>query len=311
MKLQRMLGIIMLLLSRKRVGAQELAKRFEVSLRTIYRDMESINAAGVPIASFAGIEGGYEIMHEYRIERQLVTLDDLTSIVTALKGMQSTLQDEHLDQLLAKMNALIARQEQQRLERTGEQILIGLSPWTRVAADRDKLVELRLAARNRQVVWLDYTNPQGDTVERAVEPIGLAWKGSAWYLYAYCRLRNSYRIFKLSRIRKLCVDMEVFPERKERLEDLDADWGRWNAGSYMTIVLRFHPSVKVRVEEFFDSEEIKLEEDGWLLVRSEFPEDEWLYSMLLSYGANVRVLEPLSLADKISSQARRIVEMYL
>ncbi|MUT65797.1 YafY family protein [Paenibacillus sp. NEAU-GSW1] len=310
MKLQRLLGITMLLLSRKRLGAQELAERFEVSLRTIYRDIEAINAAGIPIASYAGADGGYEIMDDFRIERQIVTLDDLSSIVTALKGMQSTLQDGQIDHLLAKISALIAKNEQQRMEEAGEQLIIGLSPWTRVEADKDKLAELRLAAKNRNAVWLTYSNSEGETGERTVEPIGLAWKGSAWYLYAYCRLRKDCRTFKLSRIHKLRVDMEIFPRRKERLEDLDARWGQRDIQSYITMVLRFHPRVRVRVEEFFGPEQMTVEEDGSLLVRSEFPEDNWLYGMLLSYGPDLCVLAPKSLADEISGQARRIVELY-
>jgi predicted DNA-binding transcriptional regulator YafY len=310
LKLQRLLGITMLLLSRKRIGAQELADRFEVSLRTIYRDIEAINDAGVPVASFAGMDGGYEIMDEFRIERQIVTLDDLSSIVTALKGMQSTLQDQQLDHLLAKINALFAKSEQHRIEEAGEQLIIGMSPWTRVDTDKDKLAELRLAAKNRNVVWLTYLSPEGEAEERAVEPIGLAWKGSAWYLYAYCRLRKDFRTFKLSRIRKLRVDMEVFPRRKERLVDLDAKWGRWKMGPYITMVLRFHPRVRVRVEECFGPEQMTVEEDGSLLVRSELPIDSWLYGLLLSYGPDVHVLEPKFLAEEISGQARRIAELY-
>ncbi|MCR2804253.1 helix-turn-helix transcriptional regulator [Paenibacillus soyae] len=310
MKLQRLLGITMLLLSRKRVGAQELADRFEVSLRTIYRDIEAVNAAGIPIASYAGADGGYEIMDEFRIERQIVTFDDLTSIVTALKGMKSTLQDGQTDQLLTKINALMAKNEQHRIEEAGEQLLIGLSPWCRVEADKDKLAELRLAAKNRNVVWLTYSNSEGGTGERVVEPIGLAWKGSAWYLYAYCRLRQDCRTFKLSRIRELRRDMEVFPRRKERLEDLDDRWKWRHPETYITMVLRFHPRVRVRVEECFGSEQMTEAEDGALLVRAELPADNWLYGMLLSYGPDLCVLEPKSLADEISGQARRVFELY-
>ncbi|MFE5318415.1 helix-turn-helix transcriptional regulator [Paenibacillus sp. NPDC056579] len=310
MKFQRLLGITMLLLSRKRVGAQELADRFEVSLRTIYRDIEAINAAGVPIASFAGVDGGFEIMDQFRIERQIVTFDDLSSIVTALKGMQSTLQDQQMDDLLTKITALITKSEQNRIEEAGEQLIIGVNPWmTRVEEFKDKLAELRLAAKKRNVVWLTYASSEGDTAVRAVEPIGLAWKGNAWYLYAYCRLRQDCRTFKLSRIRQLRVDMEVFPRRPERLEDLDAKWGQRGAESYITMVLRFHPRVRVRVEEYFGPEQVKVEEDGSLLVRSEHPADAWLNGMILSYGPNVQVLEPKSLAEEISGQARRIVEL--
>lgn len=310
MKLQRLLGITMLLLSRKRVGAQELADRFEVSLRTIYRDIEAINAIGVPIASFAGVDGGYEIMDQFRIERQIVTFDDLSSIVTALKGMQSTLQDQQMDDLLTKITALIAKSEQNRIEEAGEQLIIGVNPWMRVEEFKDKLAELRLAAKKRNVVWLTYASSEGDTGERAVEPIGLAWKGSSWYLYAYCRLRQDCRTFKLSRIRHLRVEMEVFPRRPERLEDLDAKWGQRDAQSFITMVLRFQPRVRVRVEEYFGPEQVKVEEDGSLLVRSEHPADAWLYGMILSYGPHVQVLEPQSLAEEISGQARRIVELY-
>ncbi|ANE45391.1 hypothetical protein SY83_02570 [Paenibacillus swuensis] len=309
MKIQRLLGITMLLLSRKRVGAQELAHRFEVSLRTIYRDIEGINAAGIPIASFAGSDGGYEIMDEFRIERQLVTYDDLSFIVTALKGMQSTLQDQHMDHLLAKISALFDKSDRQRLEEEGEQLMIGVNPWMSAVGDQDKLATLRLAARNRNVAWITYTSSEGVTEQRAVEPIGLAWKGSAWYLYAYCRLRTDCRTFKLSRIRHLQVDMEVFPRRKERLEDLDAKWGQ-RERSCITMVLRFHPRVRVRVEEYFGQEQITVEEDGWLLVRSEHPEDAWLHGMLLSYGPDVHVLEPETLAEEISGQAKRVVELY-
>ncbi|WP_159881542.1 helix-turn-helix transcriptional regulator [Paenibacillus puerhi] len=311
MKLQRLLGITMLLLSRKRVGAQEMADRFEVSLRTIYRDIEAINAAGVPIASFAGVDGGFEIMDQFRIERQIVTCDDLSSMVTALKGMQSTLQDQQMDDLLTKITALIAKSEQNRIEEEGEQLIIGVNPWmTRVEEFKEKLAELRLAAKKRNVVWLTYDSFEGDTRVRAVEPIGLAWKGSAWYLYAYCRLRQACRTFKLSRIRQLRMDMEVFPRRPERLEDLDARWGQREAQSYITMVLRFHPRVRVRVEEYFGSEQVKVEEDGSLLVRSEHPADAYLNGMILSYGPHVQVLEPRSLAEEISGQARRIVELY-
>ncbi|NHN35492.1 WYL domain-containing protein [Paenibacillus sp. S3N08] len=160
------------------------------------------------------------------------------------------------------------------------------------------------------MVWLTYSSLEGDAEERAVEPIGLAWKGSAWYLYAYCRLRKDSRTFKLSRIRKLRVDMEVFPRRKERLVDLDAKWGRWKMRSYITMVLRFHPRVRVRVEEYFGPEQMTVEEDGSLLVRSEHPIDTWLYGLLLSYGPDVRVLEPELLAEEISGQAGRVAELY-
>ncbi|UUZ81381.1 HTH domain-containing protein [Paenibacillus sp. P26] len=129
MKIERSLAITMLLLSQRRVSAPTLARKFEVSLRTIYRDLETINSAGIPIVSYTGPEGGYEIMEQFRIDRQIVTFDDLQSILTALKGVRSSLDDEDMDRLLSKIKALVARSEQNRMEEAGETLIFDTNLW--------------------------------------------------------------------------------------------------------------------------------------------------------------------------------------
>ncbi|MGO4108600.1 helix-turn-helix transcriptional regulator [Paenibacillus sp. YAF4_2] len=116
MKIERLLGIMMILLSKRRVNAQTLADKFEVSLRTIYRDLETINTAGIPIVSYTGTDGGYEIMEQFRIDRQIVTFEDLQSILIALRGVQASLDDREMDSLLTKIKALVARSEQHQME---------------------------------------------------------------------------------------------------------------------------------------------------------------------------------------------------
>jgi len=310
-KAERLLGITMILLSQRRVNAQTLANKYEVSIRTIYRDLETINASGIPIVSFTGSDGGYEIMEQFRIDRQIVTLDDLQSILSALKGIQSSFDDREMDGLLTKIKALVARSEQKQMEEAGETLIFDMNPWNgRGVKDKPVLGLLRQASKNRSVISFPYTDRDGTEERREVEPMGLAWKGFAWYLYAYCRLREDYRTFRVSRIGEIRIHLERYSHRGVRMEELDARWNSREAGPTIPIVLRFLPRMRVRVEESFGPERVETEEDGSLLVRVAYPESSWLYGMLLSYGPDVRVVEPGRLADKIRSLGEQIVRRY-
>ncbi|MGN7167552.1 helix-turn-helix transcriptional regulator [Paenibacillus cellulositrophicus] len=304
MKVERLLGITMILLSRRRVNAQTLADKYEVSLRTIYRDLETINAAGIPIVSYAGTDGGYEIMEKYRIERQIVTLEDLKSILVALKGVQASLDDREMDDLLTKIKALVAKSEQDQMEDEGETLVFDTNLWHGGGIkDKSVLVSLRQASKHRLVVSFLYTNTEGTAEQREVEPIGLAWKGYAWYLYAYCRTRQDYRTFRVSRLSGLKVYLEQFQSRGVRMEELDARWGNQETGPAVSLLLRFKPRLRVRVEEAFGVENVETEADGSLLVRASYPDNHWMYGMLLSYGPDLRVLEPAYVAERIRYMA--------
>nr|WP_219639011.1 YafY family protein [Cohnella sp. CFH 77786] len=311
MKVERLLGITMMLLSRRRVNAQTLADKFEVSHRTIYRDLETINAAGIPIVSFTGNDGGYEIMEQFRIDRQIVTLEDLQSILTALKGVQASLDDEEMDGLLTKIKALISRSEQNQLEESGETLIFDTNLLHGGGIkDRTILAQLRLASKNRTVVSFTYTSTEGIGEHREVEPIGLAWKGYAWYLYAYCRGRGDYRTFRLSRLSGLRVHLEHFANRGVRMEELDTRWGNRETGPAVELLLLFRPRLRVRVEEAFGPANVEVQEDGSLRVRASYPDNHWMYGMILSYGPDVRVLEPAFVADKIKRMGAQIASLY-
>ena len=162
MKIQRLLAITMLLLSQRRINGQVLADKFEVSIRTIYRDLETINSAGIPIISYTGADGGYEIMEQFRIDRQIVTLDELQSILTALKGVQSSLNDQDMDTLLTKVKALVAKSDQNRMEESGETLIFDTNLWHGGGLrDKSMLTSLRQAAKNRTVITFLYTNSEG------------------------------------------------------------------------------------------------------------------------------------------------------
>lgn len=311
MKVERLLGITMTLLSQRRVNAQTLADKYEVSLRTIYRDLETINTAGIPIVSYTGADGGYEIMEQFRIDRQIVTFEDIQSILVALKGVQASLDDQEMDRLLTKIKALAARSEQREWEEAGDTLMFDTNLWHGGGLkDRSILVSLRQAAKNRSVVSFLYTNTEGTAEQREAEPIGLAWKGYAWYLYAYCRLRHDYRTFRLSRMSGLRVLLERFADRGVRMEELDRRWGNQETGPTVRLVLQFRSRLRVRVEEAFGHENVEKLEDGSLLVRASYPDNHWLYGMLLSYGPDVYVREPAVVAEKIKSLGEQIYRNY-
>ncbi|CAM3680082.1 YafY family protein [Cohnella lubricantis] len=311
MKIERLLGITMMLLGQRRVNAQTLADKFEVSLRTIYRDLETINTAGIPIVSYTGTDGGYEIMEQFRIDRQIVTFEDLQAILVALRGVQASLDDQEMDGLLSKIKALVSRSEQLQMEEAGETLLFDTNLWHGGGLkDRSILASLRRAAKNRNVVSFLYTNTEGLGEQREAEPIGLAWKGYAWYLYAYCRLRSDYRTFRLSRMTGLRVHLEHFAARGVRMEELDARWGNQEIDPQVELILQFRPRVRVRVEEAFDAEKVETQEDGTLLVRVSYPDNHWMYENLLSYGPDVLVREPAFVAEKIRNLGEQICRNY-
>jgi len=315
MKLDRLLAITMLLLNRKRVGAKELADRFEVSLRTIYRDLDTINQAGIPIVSYAGADGGYELMDKYRLDRQMLSLDELQSIIIALKGVQATMDDREISTLLDKVGALVTRSEQVATESLHRELLIDINPWHGGEEEKEKLAVLRQAIRESRLVNFTYTSGFGDDSQRDCEPMAVVIKGYLWYLYGYCRLREDYRVFRISRIGDLVKLQEPFHRREGEITQLgyQMDSGaasNWRDKEVTRLVLRFEPSAKARVYDYFDRAAIETEAEGTLLVTTGQPEEPWLYSMLLGYGEQVTVIEPQRVALELVRQAENIIKRY-
>lgn len=311
MKLERLMAITILLLNRKRVQAQELAERLEVSLRTIYRDLESLSLAGIPIVSYTGTEGGYEIMESFRLDRQMLSLDELIVLFTALRGLQSTqaLTPTHMDRLLDKVGALVSQAEQDRFA-DGDQILIDLTPWRTNGAERSKYESLQKAVQDKKLIRFAYTDGKGEETERLVEPMGLALKSYAWYLHGYCLSREDYRIFKLSRIRTLEVQTESFERRPMTLSMLNERWTAPRTERTVDLVLRFTGESKVHASDYFDEKEIEKQPDGSLLVRTALPDEKWMIGFLLRFRTEVLILEPAHLAAAVRRTALEIAALY-
>lgn len=310
MRLERLLAITVLLTNRKRISSKELAEHFEVSVRTIYRDIEAIEQAGIPIISYQGSNGGFGIIENYKIDRQILTFDDMLSIMTALKGVNNTLADNQFTNTLEKIKGLIPKNDWDTIMKRNNQIIIDFSPWGFTRNQKEKLNTIRKAISESRLLDFYYTNTKGESKQRQIEPMSISYKGNSWYLYGYCRIRNDFRLFRISRMKNIKLTDEQFPPKEGILEEYHLEETRGNEVQKIDLVLRFKPFVRVRVEDSFDDESIQILEDGSLLVKVTFPEDEWVYGMVLSYGDNVKVIEPQYLRDIIKERGKRIWELY-
>ncbi|MFC0332396.1 helix-turn-helix transcriptional regulator [Paenibacillus sepulcri] len=311
MKLERLMAITMLLLNRKRVQAQELAERLEVSLRTIYRDMESLSLSGIPIVSHTGTDGGFEIMEGYRLDRQMLTYDELTALITALRGLQSTQAMDRLnmDRLLQKVGALVSQAEQGRLA-DREHIHIDFTPWKNSESERNKYDALLKAVQDNKLVSYAYTDGQGGDTKRRIEPIGLVLRRYDWYLQGYCLDREDYRTFKLSRIRDLYVLEDSFQRRNVALSNLNE---RWKAPGYtetIDLVLRCSGESIASVADHFDESELERLPDDSIMVRTTLPNEKWVIGFLLHFKSDVLVLEPAYIAAEVRRIALEISALY-
>ncbi|GGD97242.1 helix-turn-helix transcriptional regulator [Paenibacillus nasutitermitis] len=312
MKLERLMAITILLLNRKRVQAQELAERLEVSLRTIYRDLESLNVAGIPIVSYTGAEGGFEIMDSFRMDRQMLSFDELIALFTALRGLHSTqaFGNRNLEGLLDKVGALVSKAEQGRMAGS-EQVMIDLNPWRNSSSERNKVDTLHKAVNDERVIRFTYTDGQGGETERCIEPMGMVLKGYTWYLHGYCLNRDAYRMFRLSRIRDLLILEDTFERRSATLSELNENLSPQRTSKMIDLVLRIKGPAKVAAEDHFDEDEIERQPDGSLIVRVRYPDNEWLIGFLLGFKADLFIIEPLHIAAAVRQTALEISELYM
>ena len=307
MRIDRMLGIIVFLLNRDKISAKYLAERFEVSVRTIYRDIESINMAGIPIVSYPGNNGGYGIMENYRLDRQVLSLDDMSSIITALKGVGNSTGDSDMDNIAEKILSLVPQDKVSGLKKRAEEVVIDITPWGFKQKLKEQSKIIQQAISDNTLIKFSYSNMRGDVLERIVEPMTMIFKSYAWYLFGYCRLRNDFRLFRLSRIDSLQSVNEKFMRKDITYKDFFAEENQLAATN---LILKFTPAAKIRVEEYFDEASVKYLSDGGIVASAAFPEDEWMYSFILGFGETVEVIQPAHVREIIRKKSEKIYSIY-
>lgn len=308
MKVDRLVSIIMILLKRERVGAQELADMFEVSLRTIYRDIEAINMAGIPIYSRAGVGGGFGILPEYKVDKQVFSKDDLSALLMGLTNLSGMVQGEDFIHTLAKVKSFIPADHARDIEIKANQICIDLNPWMGNGSIKQSLEIVKNALQENKLIFFTYMDGHGNKTERIVEPYQLVLKSNHWYVQGYCRSKNDYRLFRLSRMTDLQMLQETYTPRDYEkpildfepiLEMLQTD-----------IKIRIHKSVLDRVLEFCTYDRVTPDGEEYYLVNYPFIERDYYYDMLLSFGDKCECLEPVRVREEIKRRIQSMASIY-
>lgn len=308
MRIDRMLAITVMMLNRNKITARELAEKFEVSVRTVYRDLDAINMAGIPIVSYPGNNGGYGIIENYKIDRQLLTLKDMGTILSALKGINTTLEHKELDHAIEKISSLVPKDKTEQIKLHCEQMVIDIMPWGYPQKLKEMIQILHQAVMGNNLLQLEYRNSKGEKNKRLIEPMTILYKGYTWYLFGYCHLRKEGRVFRLSRMRKLKILNQTFIRKK--LSYQDAVKSAFKDIKKVRFVLKFPPKMKTRIEDYFGEKMIQYQKDGSLIVNISMPEDEWIYSYLLSYGEDMEILEPVRIRKIIEKKVEKIQKIY-
>lgn len=308
MKVDRLVSIILILLDKERIGAQELADRFEVSLRTIYRDIETINMAGIPVHGTSGVGGGFEIMRKYKIDRKVFSASDLSAILTGLSGLSNVVRRDELTHALAKVRSFIPADRAKDIELKVNQICIDVSPWMSNRNMLPYLERIKAALQDSKLLSFAYTAHHGKKTKRTVEPYQLVLKSSHWYLHAFCRERNDYRLFKLSRISNLQQQAESFTPRDYRKPVLE--FADILETMQTEVKIRIHKSIMDRVLEYCNDERFSPDGDAHYIVAFPFIENDYYYNILLGFGDKCECLEPLHVRTEMRRRIRDIAALY-
>ena len=308
MKVERLVSIIMILLDKERIGAQELADMFEVSPRTIYRDIDTINMAGIPVRSTSGVGGGFEIMQKYKIDKKVFSTADLSALLMGLSSLSGMIRGDELVHALAKVKSFIPADRAKDIELKVNQINIDLSPWMGNRNIQPYLEMIKTALQESKLLSFEYIAHHGNKTARTVEPYQLVLKSSHWYLQGYCHKRNDFRLFRLSRISNLKIQEETFALRDYPKPTLD--FTDILETMQTKIKIRIHKSVMDRVLDFCSYEDFSPDGDEYYIVRFPFIENEYYYDILLSFGDKCECLEPLHIRAEMKRRIHDIAASY-
>lgn len=300
MKIDRLIGILSILLQQEKVTAPYLAEKFEVSRRTINRDIEDICKAGIPLVTTQGSGGGISIMDGYRIDRTVLTSSEMQSILTGLKSLDSVSGTSKYQQLMEKLSV-----GNSSVLTSNDHILIDLSSWYKsLLAPMIELIQT--AIHGERYIQFRYHGPNGEG-ERRIEPYLLVFQWSSWYVWGYCTKRADYRLFKLNRMTGLKCLEDQFEKREVPNYDMSPQKA-FPTSFEVTIVCE--AAVKWRLVEEYSIESFEERADGKLIFQAGFSDRTHLFGWLLSMGDQAELVEPEELRREFAEVTERIYQIY-
>lgn len=300
MQINRLLEIVYILLDKKMITAKELSERFEVSQRTIYRDIDALSEAGIPVYANKGKGGGIRLLDNFVLNKSVLSEKEQIDILSALHGLNA-LNVPDIEPVLEKLGAMFKKNNENWID-------VDFSRWGSDSDERKKFSLIKSAILNKKVITFNYFSTYGEKTARTLEPLKLIFKGQSWYIYGFCRLKKDFRLFKITRIK----DLGCFEESFER--DIPENiWSESKKGNVKSIklVLKIDAKMSYRVYDEFEEENIQKNSDGSFNVTAYFVEDEWVYGYILSFGNYAEVLEPIHMCKIIKEKLEESLKKYI
>lgn len=296
MRDSRLFRILYYVLEKGKVTANELSEKFEVSVRTIYRDIDVISSAGIPIYATQGKGGGIEIADDFVLKKSLLSEKEQEQILVALKGLEG-INKQYENELLTKLSAFFKIKNTNWIE-------VDFTNWQRGNEYDELFNDIKSAIINKNIIRFTYFSSNEKETSREVKPIRLLFKGWDWYVYTFCLLRNEFRYFKLSRIRDLKILDENFEDSYEDVVLIK----EMEYKDTVRVKLKFDRKVAFRVYD--ELRDIKEDEKGNLYAEIELPNDYNLYNYIFSFGESVEVLEPIEIRNNIRDMINKMSRIY-
>ncbi|PDX99424.1 helix-turn-helix transcriptional regulator [Bacillus pseudomycoides] len=302
MKLERLISIIYKLLNHEVLSASMLAEEFQVSQRTIYRDIDVICAAGFPVVSYQGSNGGYGMMDGYKMDKSLLGSYDVNSLITVLRSLSTVFEDKRAQGTIERLQTI-------GTEHHVTSLSVDLETHR---TEPDALRHLRTSIIQQNIVRFDYINARNERTTRDMEPLRLHFKYRNWYIYGFCRTRRDYREFRLSRLMNLFVTQETFQPHHEVPEEVALSNKGWQ-DQLEDVVIRVGKEALAEAIDQFHQVDKQFHADGSMTMRIPVYKPlraRWLWSILLSFGSGAEVLEPLALRGIIKEQLQNALKLY-
>lgn len=298
MKIDRLFSIVQILTNKKMVTAGELAAHFNVSVRTIYRDIDILSANGIPIYCSQGKGGGISILDNYLIDKAILSDEEQKQVLLSLQSVNVTGQIDVGDSLVKLRNVF-------KKENT-DWIEIDFSNWKQSDVENKIFEDIKHSIINCRIIECSYFNTRGEISKRKIEPYKLVFKGYQWYVYGFCMMRNDFRFFKLTRIDDLVVLDETF-ERKENISVST----KYNTGNneFIRVKMKISSRMAARVYDEFRKGNIEFNGE-YFIVETNIPNNEYLYTYFLAYGSDLEVLEPAEVRVEMKKLLEKIIKKY-
>ena len=301
MQINRLFEILYILINKKHITAKELSLHFEVSVRTIYRDIDILCSAGIPVYTSQGSGGGIFIEKSYILNNSALTDEEQEKIIVALQSIPSLNTDDN-SKLISKLSGLFKKNYLSWIE-------IDFSRWGNNEQDNQKYILIKNSIIGHTVISFNYINSYGEATIRKICPVKLFFKSSSWYIQGFCLDKKDYRIFKISRLSSLKVSSEIFDISELPLPP-PLEIKTENCPFLIEVKLKFPSHLGYRIYDNFLPEEIKKTKDGNYVVTTSFPYDKWIYSFILSFGSEVEILEPEEIKTTLLSEIEKIKAIY-